>query len=352
VTAGPVEAQFRAAVTRFAGLARAVATGLVGTFGVVATPTGALPVAFALLALTLIAGAADVFAGRGTAFVLSVLRAGAVCACQPWTTDLWAINVLTITAITWQWEYRPRVTAPVVAGLLVLAAVTGLDDWFPVALRVVVESVLARLAFVLLIRSTARTDTLRAERAALERTETLARDRRRREREYLALLHDTASATFLTVAAGATADPAAVAGYAARDLAILTGQEDAPAELEAGLRAVVAHRDFPVEAVWEQVPLIPAAAALALVRAAEEALRNAERHSGAGSAALRLAPAGDGVVVTISDGGAGFDPARVPASRRGVRVSVVERMRAAGGTAAVRSRPGAGTTVTLRWPDA
>ncbi|WP_410624471.1 ATP-binding protein [Amycolatopsis sp. cmx-8-4] len=351
MTAGPVEAQFRAAVTRFAGPARAVATGLVGTFGVLATPTGALPLAFGLLALTLVAGAADVFAGRGTAFVLSVLRAGAVCACQPWTTNLWAVNVLTITAITWQWEYRPRLTGPVVAGLLVLAAFTGLDDWLPVALRVVVESVLARLAFVLLVRSTARTDTLRADRAALERTETLARDRRRREREYLALLHDTASATFLTVAAGATADPAAVAGYAARDLAILTGQEDAPAELEAGLRAVVANRAFRVEAVWEQVPLIPAAAALALIRAADEALRNAERHSGAACAALCLAPTRDGVVVTISDDGEGFDPSGIPLSRRGVRVSVVERMRAAGGTAEVRSQPGAGTTVTLRWPD-
>ncbi|WP_328616688.1 ATP-binding protein [Amycolatopsis sp. NBC_00355] len=349
MTAGPVEAQFRAAVTRFAGPARAVATGLVGTFGVVATPTGALPLAFGLLALTLVAGAADVFAGRGTAFVLSALRAGAVCACQPWTANLWAINVLTITAITWQWEYPPRLTVPVLAGLLALA---GLDEWFLVALRVAVESVLARLAFVLLVRSTARTDTLRAERAALERAETLARDRRRREREYLALLHDTASATFLTVAAGATADPAAVAGYAARDLAILTGQEDAPAELEAGLRAVVADRRSTVDAHWEQVPLIPAAAALALVRAADEAVRNAERHSGAARVALHLAPARAGVMVTISDTGAGFDPTRIPASRRGVRVSLVERMRDAGGTAEIRSSPGAGTTVTLRWPDA
>jgi hypothetical protein len=111
VTAGPVEARFRGAGTRFAGPARAVATGLVATFGVVATPTGALPSAFALLALTLVAGVANVFAGRGTAFVLSVLRAGAVCACQPWTTsvpgtaNLWAVNVLTITA---RRRRRPR----------------------------------------------------------------------------------------------------------------------------------------------------------------------------------------------------------------------------------------------------
>jgi two-component system NarL family sensor kinase len=362
VTAGPVEAQFRAAVTRFAGPARAAATTLVGAFGVVATPTGALPAAFALLALTVAVSAADVFAGRRTAFALALLRAGAVCACQPWTTSvpgqagLWAVNVLTITAITWQWEYPPWATVPAVAVLLVAGAVeAGPGDWLPVALRVVVESALARLAFVLLVRSIARTDALRAERAALEQAEALARDRRRREREYLALLHDTASATFLTVAAGATPDPAAVAGYAARDLAILTGREDAPdtpVDLEAGLRAVLAGRAFEVAAEWEPVPLVPASAALALVRAAEEAIRNAERHSGAPAARLRLAPAPDGVVVTVSDDGAGFVPDRVPPSRRGVRASVVERMSAAGGTAEIRSSPGAGTTVTLRWSHA
>lgn len=360
MTAGPVEAQFRAAVTRFAGPARAVAIGLVGVFGVVATPTGALPLAFALLALTLVASAADVFAGRRTAFALSLLRAGAVCACQPWTTpvpgeaNLWAVNVLTITAITWQWEHPPRATGPALAVLLAVGAfAAGPADWLLVALRVVVESGLARLAFVLLVRSTARTDALRAGRAALEQAEALARDRRRREREYLALLHDTASATFLTVAAGATADPSAVAGYAARDLAVLTGPDPAsgtPVDLEAGLRAVVAGRAFPVTAVWEPVPLVPASAALALVRAAEEAVRNAERHSGAAGAFLRLAADPDGgVTVTISDEGTGFDPGRVPLSRRGVRGSVVERMSAAGGTAEVGSRPGAGTTVTLRW---
>ncbi|MEV6643705.1 ATP-binding protein [Amycolatopsis sp. NPDC051371] len=353
---GPVEAQFRASVTRFAGPARAVATAVVGVFGVVAAPGGVLP--FGLLALSLVASAADVFGGRRTSFVLCVLRAGAVGACQPWITSvpgsasLWAVNVLTITAITWQWEHPPRLTGPALVVLLAVGTVAGGGDWLPVALRVVVESVLARLAFVLLVRSTARTDAARAEQAALEQAAALERDRRRREREYLALLHDTASATFLAVASGAATDPGAVAGYAARDLAILTGshrEEDTPVDLEAGLRATLVGRSLPVDAVWEPVPLIPASAALALVRAAEEALRNAERHSGADSVAVRLSAVPAGVAVTITDDGSGFDPASVPPARRGVRGSVVERMRAAGGTAEISSSPGAGTTVTLRW---
>ncbi|RSD15415.1 sensor histidine kinase [Amycolatopsis eburnea] len=350
--AGSVESQLHASVTQFAGPARAVATGIIGVFGVVATPGGALPLAFALLAVTFGAGVADVLAGPRTSFALSVLRAGAVCAAQPWLTPVpgeasqWALNVLTITAITWQWEHPPRLTAPALVALLVTIA--GVGPWLPVVARVVVETVLARLAYVLLARAAARTDAARAEQAAVEQAAALSRDRRRREREYLALLHDTASATFLAVASGATTDPAAVAGYAAHDLAILTGAEG-PVDLEAGLRMVSTGRTLPVVAEWEPVPQVPASAALALVRAAEEALRNAERHSGAESVTLRLAPVPGGVSVTVADGGVGFEPAEVPLSRRGVRGSVVERMRAAGGTAEVASRPGAGTTVTLRW---
>lgn len=352
---GPVEAQFRASVTRFAGPARAVAATVVGVFGVVATPGDALPLAFGLLGLSLVA---DVFGGS---FALVAVRAGAVAGCQPWITSvpgeasLWAVNVLTITAITWQWEHSPRLTAPVLAALLALGAAFGGEDWLPVALRVVVESVLARVAFVLLIRSTARTDAVRAEQAALEQAAALDQDRRSREREYLALLHDTASATFLAVASGTAADRASVAGYAARDLAILTAPDrsaDTPVDVEAGLRKVLTGRALPVSAVWEPVPLVPAAAALAVVRAAEEALRNAERHSGADSVAVRLFAVPGGVAVTITDTGVGFDPSCVPTARRGVRGSVVERMSAAGGTAEVRSAPGEGTTVTLRWSGA
>jgi signal transduction histidine kinase len=356
---GVLEAQFHAAVTRSAGPARAVATTVFGMFGVLATPSDALPVAFGLFALTLAAGAADVFAGPRTSFALSLLRAGVVCAAQPWITSLpgetslWAVNVLTITAITWQWEHPPWLTGP---ALVVLAAgiAAGSGDWLPVVLRVVLESVLARLAFVWLVRTAARTDAVRAEQAALEQAAALEENLRRREREYLALLHDTASSTFLAVASGAVTHPAAVAGFAAHDLAILTGgdrpgHEDTPVDLEAGLRMVSAGRALPVETVCEPVPLVPASAALALMRATGEALRNAERHSGADAVAVCLGPAHGGVTVTVTDDGAGFAPAAVPLLRRGIRGSVVERMRAAGGTAEITSRPGAGTTVTLKW---
>jgi len=53
------------------------------------------------------------------------------------------------------------------------------------------------------------------------------------------------------------------------------------------------------------------------------------------------------VEVFVRDRGPGFEPAAVPADRRGVRESIVGRMERHGGRAAVHAAPGAGTEVEL-----
>ena len=58
----------------------------------------------------------------------------------------------------------------------------------------------------------------------------------------------------------------------------------------------------------------------------------------------------DGVLLEVGDDGVGFDPASVPEERLGVRVSIVERVANAGGTACIDSRPGQGTVVRVMWP--
>ncbi|MEV7550509.1 ATP-binding protein [Amycolatopsis sp. NPDC089917] len=357
-----VEAEFLTVVGRFAGPARGAGLLVISVFGVLATPSGALPLAFGLLALALLTAVAEHLAGktgrgRPVAFALTLIRAAAICGTQFLTApeagelNQWALNVLTITAITLQWEWRPRITLPAVAGLLAIEVVPlGFEDGFSVVLRVLLEAALARGAFLLLSHITRRIDRLRERRARLAREESLAVERRRQEREYLAVLHDTAAATLLTVAQrGETADPASVAGYARRDLAILTGESGpgSVVDLETSLRGVLAQSPVRVETRWSPVPPIPASAALALVRAVREALTNVDRHSGVGEARLIVK---DGVRVTVRDEGRGFDPASTPAQRRGVRGSLVERMAAAGGRAEVTSAPGAGTTVDLVWP--
>jgi two-component system, NarL family, sensor kinase len=362
-------------VRRFAGPGRGIGLVVVGVFGVLATPVGALPLGYALLGLAVAGGVVDLYAGwtgRGkrTAFVLALVRAGAIWGSQQWTAPMpdevnqWAFNTLTITAITLQWEWPPSVTVPTLAGLLVVSLhVFGVDDSVTTGMRVVIESVLARLAFLLLLRSAREVDRSRERQVRLERAEFLALARHRQEREYLALLHDTASATFLMIAArGGDSDPAEVARYARRDLAILTGSSGGSEDcngynglvaVESSLRPLVEQSPLEVDARWDRVPLVPVSVALALVRAVREALVNVERHAEVTAVAVHVtAGDGGGVVVTVTDTGRGFDPGAVAGDRHGIRGSLIERMSAVGGSAVVTSAPGAGTTVRLAWSDA
>jgi signal transduction histidine kinase len=55
----------------------------------------------------------------------------------------------------------------------------------------------------------------------------------------------------------------------------------------------------------------------------------------------------DATRVFVRDRGPGFDPATVPADRRGVRESIVGRMERHGGRTVFRAAPGGGTEVEL-----
>lgn len=59
---------------------------------------------------------------------------------------------------------------------------------------------------------------------------------------------------------------------------------------------------------------------------------------------------GSSVQVEVADDGTGFDAHAVPAERLGVRRSIIERMAAADGEADLRTAPGSGTRIVLRWP--
>lgn len=363
---GDVEARFLASARQLAGLLRGVALVLISVFGLLAVPSRALPLGFAVLGVMVAGAAVDVWVGvtgRGAAagLVAAVARVAAVSATQHELGDapsLWALNVLTTTAITLQWEWPPTVTGPVLAGLFAVdVAVIGVDAGGAVGLRLLLECVLARLAFILLLRSSRRMDELRARRTDLARAEARSLARHRQDREYLALLHDTASATFLlTATQGAGAEPGRIADAARRDLAVLIGTEgaattqDSPVDLTATLRPAVDRAPVRVTARWAEGAPVPASVALALVRAVREALANVARHAGVDEAELAVERSADGgVVVTVTDRGRGFEAETVPASRRGLRGSILDRMTDAGGVGTVESRPGEGTTVRLEW---
>ncbi|HUQ55066.1 sensor histidine kinase [Lentzea sp.] len=337
-----LEVRLLATVSRLAGPVRGAGVVLISLFGAFSTST---PLGWGLFAFVALTSVADFRLPR-VALPVAFVRVVVLSVALDGSAGQWVLTVLTTTLITWQWQWPPRVTVPAAAALLaVQVVVTGPG----VLVRAVLESVLARLAYELLRRSSRRVDVLRERAAEQNRAAAVALDRGRREREYLALLHDTAAATFLMAAHGG--DPSAVAAQARRDLVVLAERGDAQgtADLGAALAAVARDSAVDVRVSAEVVP-VPAGVALAFVRAVRELLTNVERHAGTGVAELAVSRDGRGAVVVLRDDGRGFVIDDVPEHRRGLRGSVVERLRAAGGAAVVESVPARGTTTRLVWP--
>jgi signal transduction histidine kinase len=79
---------------------------------------------------------------------------------------------------------------------------------------------------------------------------------------------------------------------------------------------------------------------------------NAVRHSGAPSVSVYLEVEPQTVSIFVRDRGTGFDIAAVAPDRRGISGSIVDRLERAGGSAQVRTAPGAGTEVEMSLPRA
>jgi signal transduction histidine kinase len=257
-----------------------------------------------------------------------------------------------------QLALRPSLGLP--AAAIVIVAY-GLGVYHPAdAWLLAVETIVAA-GLVVVIRGGARqADAVVAAGLETERRIRAEEARRADEQEQHRQLHDTVLSTLTMVAAGAVAEPSpALTAQAARDLQVLHGLAVAPAapggpapldDLRPKLeRAAASTGDLAVR--LELVPVtLPSPVADQLAACVGEALRNVERHAGTGQADVTVTGGAGWAVVKISDRGRGFDPAAIPPSRRGIRESITGRMLAAGGQAAIASRPGAGTTVTMSWP--
>ncbi|MFI8973369.1 sensor histidine kinase [Nocardia asteroides] len=187
-----------------------------------------------------------------------------------------------------------------------------------------------------------------------------------REREgarFAALIHDAVLSTLLE-ASRAGESSAVLRSQAARTLDQLDQARSAPEldHLDAAaavefLRAAVREVDPDVHVQDSRRGAdlcLPLEAAQVLGAALSEAVRNSLRHADVAGRRVRrevsITVATGGIRVVLTDDGAGFDPARVPADRMGIAGSILGRMRTlAGGAAFVESAPGAGTVVTLVW---
>ena len=280
----------------------------------------------------------------------------------------WMLPLACTSVYILQIALRPRFSLPG-AAMVVIAYGFGAGDLAD-AWLLVVETIVAA-GLVAVIRGGARqADTIVAAGLATERQIRAEEARRADEREQHRQLHDTVLSTLTMVAAGAFAEPSpALTAQAHRDLRVLQELAGAPAARRAapavpavpgGLapltdlrpkleRAAVTTDDLAVRLKLVPV-MLPSPVVDHLAACVGEALRNVERHAGTGQAEVTVTGGTGWAVVEITDRGRGFDPAATPPSRRGIRESITGRMLAAGGRAAIASRPGAGTTVTVSWP--
>lgn len=88
----------------------------------------------------------------------------------------------------------------------------------------------------------------------------------------------------------------------------------------------------------------------ALLGAANEAMVNAAKHSGAERISLYFEAENGSLAVYVTDQGRGFEPAGIAMDRRGIAESIRARVERAGGEARIDSEPGEGTEVILRMP--
>jgi signal transduction histidine kinase len=125
------------------------------------------------------------------------------------------------------------------------------------------------------------------------------------------------------------------------------------AGLAAALHALATQAGLPVQ-VRVDSPLseldhLDPSIAVNAYRIVQEALANAARHSGAESVLVTLGRRSGELIVTVSDGGLGFDTRLLAARGLGLP-GMQERARLVRGALSIASQPGAGTVVRLSVP--
>lgn len=335
-------------------------------------------------AYLLFAPLAIVSARGAVTAIRRVAGAAAICYLVATVTTPLVYSVVTIGSFA-SWPYRGLVLGVMAGGLAwsgrvavafaaVLAVATSASNAAVVpdssawAMFGDVTRALGVAALFLWCVVYARTAAERVDREAVRqrsRAATVAATaaREREGARFAALIHDAVLSTLLE--ASREQQPSQVLRkQAARTLEQLEQARSAPEldHLDAAaavefVRAAVREVDpeLPVQASRRGADLcLPLEAAQVLGAALSEAVRNSVRHADvAGRQVWRevaVTIATGGIRVVLTDDGAGFDPARVPADRMGIAGSILGRMRMlAGGAAFVESAPGAGTVVTLVW---
>jgi PAS domain S-box-containing protein len=103
-------------------------------------------------------------------------------------------------------------------------------------------------------------------------------------------------------------------------------------------------------AVDESIGEVPADISLCLYRVVQEAMTNVLRHAHATRTDVTLGVQNDGIELSVSDDGRGFDVSGAAASRGLGLISMDERVRMVRGKVNITSQPGRGTTIQVWVP--
>ncbi|MFC0313933.1 sensor histidine kinase [Gordonia phosphorivorans] len=230
-------------------------------------------------------------------------------------------------------------------------------------------SIVFTIPFVVAIRMVMRIgrllDQTRAEAIQVAAEAAGAAARNSERSRFDALIHDQVIATLL---AANDRHPdhrlAEQARSALHELAVIADGPDSAhevlsiAETVARLRTMATsiEADVPLgvvnkDGLDEAAARYPEYAIRAIAEAMGEAMRNSVMHAGpeAERAALVEVEA-ESILLTVADNGVGFEVADVPPERLGIEVSIRARLEdTPGGSVALSSAPGRGTTVRLRW---
>lgn len=289
----------------------------------------------------------------------------------PW---LWGIcNVAMAAAVVSfsEWFAGTYVFALSVAWCLIrltpAGGAAGIQRGLQDAGYVFILGIAVLMVALLLRRTAAEVDTRHLTAVARYATVTKEHESEKQRVSVDALLHDSVLATFLQVSrAGTATERRLAARLAIKSLNVIADTEESFDREHTRVTAAEITDRFQQMKTELGVPLtlrtegpdthdIPYAVAETVSAAAFQAMVNSVQHAGSAvtERSVSVVWTHNCVTVTIQDDGQSFDPS-APSSRLGVKVSILERMDAIGGTALIDSAPGHGTRIVLTWahPDA
>ncbi|MET1053636.1 MAG: ATP-binding protein [Mycetocola sp.] len=334
-----------------------------------------------LLVIVIVAGVVDSRAQRvaNIVFAISYLVAvalwpvatagvGADSRAEPWTWYLCAIACGSISQAVRPWLAAVYiVVTPAVYGLARVVDENGQFTHLDIAIQDALYGTMIGLVIMVLVtmfrRAARAVDEARS--AAFTRYDGAVRQHAlEAERiEVDALVHDTVLASLQAADRASTPEQARAAVAMASDAISRLAALDAPASVPAQtitigwlidlVRQHASHLEVPFDVtVGGSVShVVPFRVAESVYLATAQAMTNSVQHAGEPcDRSVEVAVGDDRVVTaTVRDTGVGFDRAAVEADRLGIRISIIERVIAVGGSVELRSSPGTGTTVSIRW---